>query len=123
MKAIEMPGEKLAREQLSHMVTKEQMDLQPVRQTKLNMLADAIEAIEVLEDGSLYLKTKNHLIIESTGNQIMYSKEGEIVVKSKMLHLNPTTPINDIRDSADYIKCIKVDAETLMTNQIKKCES
>ena len=92
----------------------DEMVLHPTRTKKLNALADAIDKIEVLDDGSLYIKTINHLIIESEGNQVMYSKNGEIVIKSKILHLNPGTPIYDIKDTTEYIDRIHVDADAIL---------
>jgi len=102
-------------------VQKSDIDKLAIRDAKLNALADAIDAIEVLDDGSLYLKTKNHLIIESSGNQIMYSS-GDIVLKSQLLHLNPTTPINDSRDGEEYVKRVRVDAADFNTTEIASCD-
>lgn len=85
------------------------------RTKKLNAFADAFEVVEVLSDGSLYMKTKSHLIIESEGNQIFYSKEGEIVIKAPMLHLNPSTPIHDQRNASDFVDRIRIDATELLS--------
>lgn len=70
---------------------------------KLLPLADALEKVEVLEDGSLYLKTKKHLIIDSEGHQVFHSKEGQIVIKGTTTHLQPTTQITDNLKNPDVV--------------------
>jgi len=97
----------------------EQETIETNRQEKLNALADALEKVEVLEDGSLYLKTKSHLVIESVGNQVMYSEEGDIVLKGKMTHLQPVTPIKNARDSQQFVDRMRVKAEELKTQLIE----
>ena len=56
---------------------------------KLLTLASSIDNIVSTEDGSLYIKYKNNLVISSDGSNIIHSKNGDIVIKSNFLHLNP----------------------------------
>ena len=99
---------------------KSDIDKQANRDAKLNALADAIDAIEVLDDGSLYVKTKSHLIIESAGNQVLYS-DGDIVIKSKLLHLNPVTPINGSHSGDEYVARVREDTDDIDTTKAVDC--
>jgi len=58
---------------------------------KLDKLAEAIEEIEVMDDGSLYVKYKNHLVVNTNGSNYTYSKNGNNLIMANILHLNPNS--------------------------------
>lgn len=57
----------------------------------MNVFDTAIEKVEVSPEGDCYIKFRNHMIIETEGNQILYSKNGQAAIQFKMLYLNPKT--------------------------------
>jgi hypothetical protein len=61
---------------------------------ELTLLNDIIENI-IVKDDSLYIKLKKDLIIETDRHCMIYSKNGEIAIKSKFLHLNPDIEIKN----------------------------
>lgn len=90
------------------------------RMEKLMVLADAIESISIDEDGSLHLKTKNHLVIESEGHQVFHSKDGQVVLKHQKIHLNPPTTV--VSDTDEYVKQIESDIEEQITRTNEDCD-
>ena len=61
--------------------------------TKLKLLADAIEFCKVDQEGNAHIKFKKSVVIEANDHIINYSKEGMIIDKADMIHLNPE-PVN-----------------------------
>ena len=61
--------------------------------TKLKLLANAIEFCRVDQEGNAHIKFKKSVVIEAEDHIINYTKEGMIIDKANMIHLNPE-PVN-----------------------------
>lgn len=59
------------------------------REDKLNLLLDSIECIKTNENGSMYIKFKEHVVIETGGSLVKFSMAGDIIDSAKTIHLNP----------------------------------
>ena len=67
--------------------------LDPMVLTKLSMLANAIEFCNTDHEGNIHIKFKKSVVIEAKDHIINYTKEGMIIDKAEMIHLNPE-PVN-----------------------------
>lgn len=67
--------------------------LDPMVLTKLSMLANAIEFCNTDQEGNIHIKFKKSVVIEAEDHIINYTKEGMIIDKASMIHLNPE-PVN-----------------------------
>ena len=78
--------------EVSAIITTKRYEVPAITQSKedkLNMLLDSIDSVRTNEDGSVYIKFKEHVIIETKGSFIKFSTEGDIIDSAKMIHLNP----------------------------------
>jgi len=82
---------------------------------KLIMLADSIDAIAVNDQGSVHVKFKKHVVLESPGHMVRYTPNGAIVDKAKMLSLNP---LKEKEYGGDYLHL----AETLRLVDMAKAK-
>lgn len=57
-------------------------------------MLSAIEKVNVDNDGSIYMKMRKHVIIETTGSVITYTKNGYHVSMAKQTHINPDIDLN-----------------------------
>lgn len=55
---------------------------------KLNTLANAIDNISVKDDGSVYIKFNSNIVLTTAAN-VVIATEGDTVIKSNIIHLNP----------------------------------
>ena len=60
---------------------------------KLATLANAIEFCKTDQEGNAHIKFKKSVVIEAEEHIINYTKEGMIIDKAGMIHLNPE-PVN-----------------------------
>lgn len=67
--------------------------LDPMVLTKLLMLANAIEFCKTDQEGNAHIKFKKSVVIEAEEHIINYTKEGMIIDKAGIIHLNPE-PVN-----------------------------
>lgn len=78
--------------EVSAIITNKHYEVPAIKQSredKLNMLLDSIDSVRTNEDGSVYIKFKEHVVIETKGSLIRFSTEGDIIDSAKMIHLNP----------------------------------
>jgi len=55
----------------------------------IDIFTNVVEEVRTNENGELYLKLKDNLIIETNGSQLFYTENGIAIIQSKTLHLNP----------------------------------
>lgn len=75
------------------------------RENKLNKLLDSIDDIISTHDSTV-IKFNKNVVVYSEGHQLFVSKK-DIVIKSKLLHLNPKISIIDDAKTGKTNKAIK----------------
>ena len=68
--------------------------------SKLKLILDCIEEIKTNNKNSLYIKFKSDFILATEGSQVFYTKDGQAIIQSKRLHMNPNIDMaNDLENN------------------------
>ena len=67
--------------------------------SQLEPILDCIEEVKTSKGGALYIKLKSDFILDTEGNQVLYTKDGQSIIQSSRLHLNPDVEMGkDLRE-------------------------